>query len=207
MWDWPTCKLRQKLDIKSLLPGPPEKIAVSGIWNTSIEVGATAEPAIIVAAEKVKALVIIPKRSLEMTVDEYNRKKEPSALTETVSCNGFPLDVVSLEAGESWGAKVVVSLDTRGTDNKNRLQMLSMCLSAGGEVSMIDAGWEDDGARAELNLDALNRETDVETNDKDLDTLLYGVANLRKRRDAATGEVDGDGDEQDESILESEVAT
>lgn len=160
VWEWPSFKLRRKLNVKDVLGQYTSKpVAVSGIWAAPTT-GLERDTILLVACERVPALFGISSRSL---------LQETSALT-ALELPSPPLDVTTVKH------EVVVSLDGRA---KAQVRLQSIPLE---QWSQMQAH-----PRLDKELESLSL-VSSETTDKSLDDLLYGVANLRKRTGWGTAE-------------------
>lgn len=161
IWEWcPEPKLRRKLIIPDQMKASGQPLAVSGIWNGGIETGLGEESIVVVACEKIKALLILDRSSLE---------NDGTGVCVELSHN--PLDVTF------DGDSVLVSVDSR--QDGQRIQSLRLQKKKIGEL-YAEVNVSSDLTKA-LNEHATAPENS--TNDKELDDLLYGVVDLRKRRD------------------------
>lgn len=181
VWDWRAGNLREKRDLRSALTGlfsaqdsnttfgPESSIAVSGLWTVPSGRDSK-ESAILVACEKLPCLLISPQDSASRVAG--------------VSLPGVPLDVTVV------GDTVIVSLDvTEVRQSYSRLAALQsnqtkastprfqayrVCNTGSAMNLELDQGF---GARLtaanDLMLPAPER--------KQLESLLYGIENLRKR--------------------------
>lgn len=194
VWDWTRSELLRKLHFKPFLQSPPEKIAVSGMWNVSIATGDdTRTPVVVVALEGIKTLLLVGVFGpLNVETDD-----EVSALRfAAIELTHNPIDVVS-----THDDTLIVALDNRNSGGKFALLTMRMYI----DNAEMDVAGHKNGQDPRIQaLYTTQRHAPIEADAKDLDTLLYGVSNLRKRRDLADGEANGD--ENDESVLEPEPA-
>lgn len=165
IWEWPTFKLRRKIDFgnafrraASMEEGAP--LAISGLWSTFAWIGPCFARVVAIACEKVPVLAYIESSQLRADV------KDPDL---TVEIFDAPiLDVASV------GPTTIISFDVREAGQKRigayRLQgkWVSECKT---EVDKV----------IEPRLECAHNVVVEDTNEKSLEGLLYGVANLRKR--------------------------
>lgn len=175
VWDWTTCTLQHRLDIKGQLedaagislPDKDGKIAVSGLWNVPTATG-YATGALLVACERVPALFVSLAHDFLLG---------GSPVLRTITFDHVPLDVMCV------GNTIIISFDVRDS-GQARLRAYSAQPKEDGTVSL------EQPKNLPPMLDQLNKFSGGVTDTKTLDSLLYGVANLRKR-----GGWDEDGEE------------
>ncbi|KAG9964675.1 hypothetical protein KCU61_g2581, partial [Aureobasidium melanogenum] len=181
VWDWHTGDLREKRDMRSALTalfssqhsntsfGPESSIAVSGLWTVPSGTD-DKESAILVACEKLPCLLISPQGSASRMVG--------------MSLPGVPLDVTVT------GNTVIVSMDVtevrqsssslstlqsnRTKASTPRLQAYRVCNNESEMKLELD---QDFGVK----LTAANDLMVPAPERKQLENLLYGIENLRKR--------------------------
>jgi tRNA (guanine-N(7)-)-methyltransferase subunit TRM82 len=181
VWDWRAGSLKEKRDMRSALTtlfssqssttsfGAESPIAVSGLW--AVPAGAENEEAtVLVACEKLPCLLVSQQGS--------------DSCATGVSLPGVPLDITVV------GDNVIVSLDvtevslfstdllTQRSDHTKasipRLQAYKLS-NTGSEMSLkLDEAFS-------VKLNAANDLTFPAPERKQLDSLLYGTENLRKR--------------------------
>lgn len=227
VWDWPNFKLQRKHSLQAVvtaaireapkLMGPTaeeaaQKIAekvsgtelnpttgevrsasvnVSGLWTAPFTTTKSKkETALIVACERVPALFIVPVSRLQL--------KQKIEITE------WPLEHPPLDVTVA-GDNVLVSLDCRTGEGYPLVQAyrLGQEADAGeGDVNMKQNSEMLEKLKCLVDMDAEGK-----THDKALDELLYGVANLRKRRGFDALKVaPGDEDAEDASLGVGQVA-
>lgn len=201
IWDWPTFTLRRKLDLKygvmdeimevadsraasgledraEVLRTADRSVVVSGLWTAPFTNSkGKHEKALLIACERRPWLLIIPVSRLKL-------KKDNQMTRYTLD---FPvLDVACV------GETVVISLDGR-SDDSHRFQCVKLSQNEESHKAEVLEEIDDE---METKLKCLKPSSDdLQADDKPLDELLYGVANLRKRRGwDAPG--DGGGDAQ-----------
>ncbi|KAI4762051.1 hypothetical protein E4T52_05862 [Aureobasidium sp. EXF-3400] len=164
VWDWHAGDLREKRDMRSALTalfssqpsktsfGPESSIAVSGLWTVPSDTD-NKESAILVACEKLPCLLISPQGSASRMV--------------AMSLPGVPLDVTVT------GNTVIVSMDVTEASTP-RLQAYRVCNNESKMKLELD---QDFGVK----LAAANNLMLPAPERKQLDNLLYGIENLRKR--------------------------
>ena len=207
VWDWQACQLVNKLDLRAPLSKLADidpaygtatyTIAVSGIWTLPLQSLDSATEALVVALEKVPALFVA-------TVQHTVSAKAVVSEFTVVRLEGNPLDVFTS------GGSTIVSLDRR-EQGQARLQLLDLHPAAGAEpVTNGGPGAapaaptgrilaHDPQSQSEPPLAALNdwqpssSTSAGASSDKELEDLLYGVGNLRKRSgiDAEGGAEEG----------------
>ncbi|KAG9977198.1 hypothetical protein KCU78_g22359, partial [Aureobasidium melanogenum] len=181
VWDWHAGDLREKRNMRSALTalfssqpsktsfGPESSIAVSGLWTVPSDTD-NKESAILVACEKLPCLLISPQGSASRMVG--------------MSLPGVPLDVTVT------GNTVVVSMDVTEVRQSSsslstlqsnqtkastpRLQAYRVCNNESEMRLELD---QDFGVK----LTAANNLMLPAPERKQLDNLLYGIENLRKR--------------------------
>ncbi|KAH0262115.1 hypothetical protein KCU71_g20652, partial [Aureobasidium melanogenum] len=181
VWDWHAGDLREKRDMRSALTalfssqpsktsfGPESSIAVSGLWTVPSNTD-NKESAILVACEKLPCLLISPQGSASRMVG--------------MSLPGVPLDVtvtgntviVSMDVTEVRQASSSLStLQSNQTKASTpRLQAYRVCNNESRMKLELD---QDFGVK----LAAANNLMLPAPERKQLDNLLYGIENLRKR--------------------------
>jgi tRNA (guanine-N(7)-)-methyltransferase subunit TRM82 len=185
VWNWHTFELVQKLDLKSMVMGipgkhtqtPDFKLAVAGIWCTEVPTGdAASESVIIVTCERVHALFLISRTALQASGGDA--PSSPPSSKTAIELPGYPIDI-TVEANS-----ILVSLDVRGADEP-RLMMVSVgteddASNPAGPALRVRL-WE--GENDKFGMRTLNQYVPVglEVTDKEVDDLVYNVANLRKR--------------------------
>ncbi|KAG9801580.1 hypothetical protein KCU77_g24114, partial [Aureobasidium melanogenum] len=164
VWDWHTGDLREKRDMRSALTalfssqhsntsfGPESSIAVSGLWTVPSGTD-DKESAILVACEKLPCLLISPQGSASRMVG--------------MSLPGVPSDVTVT------GNTVIVSMDVTEASTP-RLQAYRVCNNESEMKLELD---QDFGVK----LTAANDLMVPAPERKQLENLLYGIENLRKR--------------------------
>ncbi|KAI4794183.1 hypothetical protein E4T45_12432 [Aureobasidium sp. EXF-8846] len=164
VWDWRAGSLKEKRDMRSALTtlfssqsstasfGAESPIAVSGLW--AVPAGAeNKRPTVLVACEKLPCLLVSQHGS--------------DSCTTGFSLPGVPLDVTVV------GDNVIISLDVPEASTP-RLQGYKLS-NTGSEMSLeLDEAF---GVR----LNAANDLMLLAPERKQLDSLLYGTENLRKR--------------------------
>lgn len=199
VWDWPAQKLRKKVDMLYHVRETPghektEQIVVSGIWSVAIDAagGMDMEDGIIVACEKVNALYVFPLSHLKADFSDAAGTGSGEPNVTTMVFEGCPLDLV--EVAES----VIVSIDMRDEGKEsNRIQTfwLRKRGKSNHSTSLVEVE-EQDG----FDLKGLNqhRGPEKDVTSKDIDGLLYGLADMRKRRDAQEGGENAEDDQTEQ---------
>ncbi|KAK4499050.1 hypothetical protein PRZ48_009562 [Zasmidium cellare] len=173
VWEWwPEPKLRRKFNLPDKTKPAGQPLAISGIWSGRVNTGSGEEDIVVIACEKVKALLLLDQAALE---------QDGPGICVDLAQN--PIDVAF------DGDALLISTDSRQASEHQRLQSLRLSK-------------KDSELRAEVNasppaLKMLNDYTSDPENglaDKELDTLLYGVVDLRKRRDQETQEAEQGGE-------------
>ncbi|KAF2772059.1 hypothetical protein EJ03DRAFT_288304, partial [Teratosphaeria nubilosa] len=194
IWDWPTFTLRRKFslldDVLKLLDlkgdekkDEDKRVNVSGLWAVSYSdhhsQASTKESALAVALERKPMLLIIP-------VSVLQKKTESRHTVHRLTAP--PLDVAVV------GESIIVTLDARN-DGKSRMQALKLDSPEGRsqDEGLLDVTVDE---KAEEKIKCLTDGVGVgqEIDEKALDGLLYGVADLRKRRGGGEGGDDKDGE-------------
>lgn len=165
VWDWPNFQLKNSINIrqhlsKYLTPTPEDKdpqVAVSGIWTAPI----SGQHAIIIACEKVPALLVVSSSTIGESTAQVTVVEKPLQGTN-------PLDVTVFDQ------HVVVSLDVR-SEGQSRMLALQLAVNNDG---VIDVARDEN---CENTLKQLNGLSGIEEDPKSLESLLYGMKNLRKR--------------------------
>jgi tRNA (guanine-N(7)-)-methyltransferase subunit TRM82 len=182
VWNWRTNELVQKLDLRealrlcvdpdTLYAKDDYLLSVSGIWTVSWGEPTNDTWAVIVALEQFPTLFVAVIHPTTFKISRFYFQR----------CAGCPLDVVAIDNG------IVISLDPRIPGGRNRLESLQL----GPWVidnSLIDQ-WEKVQPRlssiahtCDERVAGLNQLPDAgpAPSKKDLDGLLYGVSDLRKR--------------------------
>lgn len=168
IWDWPNFSLKNTVNVrehfsKYLVPTPEDKepqVAISGIWTVPIQ-NQPGSNAIIVACEKIPALLVLSSSSLADPTPKVN-------VIEQQLQGKNPLELTFS------GEHVLVSVDSRSIDEK-RIIALQAKADDNGSIQL-----ERDEALEE-KLIPLNNLTGIEEDPKSLDALLYSVKNLKKR--------------------------
>jgi tRNA (guanine-N(7)-)-methyltransferase subunit TRM82 len=168
VWDWPNFKLKASINIqqhlsKFLVPTPEDKdpqVAVSGIWVVPIQ-NQPNDCAIVIACEKVPALLVFSSSAIN---DGTTNVTVVDHQIQDLS----PLDVAIV------GQQIAVSLDAR-LDNQKRTVVLQFAANDNGVIEVAR------DEEAENKVKQLNDLTGIEEDPKSLDTLLYGIKNLKKR--------------------------
>lgn len=192
VWEWwPEPKLRRRINLheemKTLFNATTQQSPVIyGIWSGRITADSGDEDVIAVACEKVKGLFIFTRSSLE---DSTNGN-----VGQRIELAHYPLDVAF------EGHTMIVSVDAReesGTANEQRLQLIRL-----GEKN---GNLEAEKSANDLDLlKTLNELIDpTSASEKELDGLLYGVADLRKRRDQEAH----DGEQENENATTADMDT
>lgn len=165
VWDWPNFRLKNSINIrqhlsKYLTPTPEDKdpqVAVSGIWTAPV----AGQHAIIIACEKVPALLVVSSSTIGESTSQVTVVEQP--------LQGMnPLDVTVFDQ------HVVVSLDGR-SEGQSRMLALQLAVNSNGAIEVA----RDD--EYENTLKQLNELSGIEEDPKSLESLLYGMKNLRKR--------------------------
>jgi tRNA (guanine-N(7)-)-methyltransferase subunit TRM82 len=154
--------IRQHLS-KFLVPTPEDKdpqVAVSGIWVVPIQ-NQPSNCAVVVACEKVPALLVFSSSTI-------NSGATNVTVVDQQIQDLNPLDVAIV------GQQIAVSLDAR-LDDQKRTVVLQLAANDNGVIEVAR------NEEAENKLKQLNDLTGIEEDPKSLETLLYGVKNLKKR--------------------------
>jgi len=183
VWDWLNSRLIASLDIKQhlrkYLTATPEdkdpQVAVSGIWVVPVQ-NQPGNHAVVIASEKVPALLVIPASTIgdtrtHVTVVEQQVQGLKPLVTTVVEqqLQGLnPLDVTVIDQ------RVLVSLDARN-DDQTRIVALQFVANDNGSIEVV----RDEAS--ENTLKQLNDLSGIEEDPKSLETLLYGIKNLKKR--------------------------
>lgn len=199
VWDWRQHKLVKKIDILQHVRETPgyekeDQIVVSGIWSTAMDVvsGMETQEVIVVACEKVKALYLLPMSYPRAGSSALAALGPDETLVVKVFLEGCPLDFVGI------GESAVVSIDVR-EEGKRGFRLRTFRLKSNGQLgdsaSQVGFGEQDD-----YDLQALNQHSGPEKDvtSKDMDSLLYGLADMRKRRDVQDGGENGEGNQADQ---------
>ncbi|KAI4744028.1 hypothetical protein E4T50_05593 [Aureobasidium sp. EXF-12298] len=165
VWDWRAGNLKEKRDLRSALTtlfsspsssntnfGAESPIAVSGLWTVPSSTE-TKKTAVLVACERLPCLLVTQQGSA-------------SRMTG-VSLPGVPLDIAVV------GNTVIVSLDVTEASTP-RLQAYTVRNTESETVLELDEGFS-------VKLNAANNLMLPAPERKQLDNLLYGIENLRKR--------------------------
>lgn len=175
VWEWwPEPKLRRKFYFPDKMKVPGQPLAVYGIWSGRVDLGSGEEDVVVVACEKVKALLILDRTSLG---------QDGQGVCVELAQN--PIDVAF------DGHSILVSTDARQPSadaHDQRIQSLRLQKKSGELQAEVDVSPRSINA---LNEHSVHSESSV--GDKELESLLYGVADLRKRRDQEAPEAEGEG--------------
>ena len=174
VWDWQNFGLRKKIDLLGPVKASiashsaadqPDNVAVSGIWIVPLRqdqpaTGATtSELAVVVACEKIPCLAICPAADLCKDDAKFE-----------IWWTGKPvLDVTDV------GGIVTISYDSRDGDSKGRLECTVLHMFPDRVIGSIPYPAYKESA------DQLSAVTQEGTTDEKIDSLVYGVANMRKR--------------------------
>ncbi|KAK3065857.1 tRNA (guanine-N(7)-)-methyltransferase non-catalytic subunit trm82, partial [Teratosphaeriaceae sp. CCFEE 6253] len=216
VWDWPNFTLRRSLALRDASPDAPQQpdvtssmlldeespkhandldkdVAVCGLWVLPCTARDNTEDTFVaVALEREAALYIIPTSQLYLPT------------SDALSFTRIPLDHPLLDIA-CVGQALVVSLDARET-GQTRLR--------GYKLEHVDAAETQSNAplvrcaaddELQRHLKCLNdyEEAGSSVETKALDDLLYGVANLRKRRGWGTStRDDGEDDAAAEDVAD-----
>jgi len=164
VWDWRAGSLKEKRDMRSALTtlfssqssttsfGAESPIAVSGLW--AVPAGTeNKEATVLVACERLPCLLVLQQGS--------------DSRATGFSLPGVPLDVTVV------GANVIVSLDVTEASTP-RLQAYKLSNTGSGMSMELDEAFS-------VKLNAANDLMLPAPERKQLDGLLYGTENLRKR--------------------------
>jgi tRNA (guanine-N(7)-)-methyltransferase subunit TRM82 len=168
VWDWLNSKLTSSINIKQhlgkFLAATPEdkdpQIAVSGMWIVPIQ-NQPGNHAVVVASEKVPALLVISSSTIG---DSQTHVTVVDQQLQGLN----PLDVTVIDQ------RVLVSLDARD-DGQKRIVALQL---AANDTGSIDVSRNEE---SESTLTQLNDLIGIEEDPKSLESLLYGIKNLKKR--------------------------
>jgi tRNA (guanine-N(7)-)-methyltransferase subunit TRM82 len=168
VWDWLNSKLTSSINIKQhlgkFLAATPEdkdpQIAVSGMWIVPIQ-NQPGNHAVVVASEKVPALLVISSSTIG---DSQTHVTVVDQQLQGLN----PLDVTVIDQ------RVLVSLDARD-DGQKRIVALQL---AANDTGSIDVSRDEE---SESTLTQLNDLIGIEEDPKSLESLLYGIKNLKKR--------------------------
>ncbi|KAK1013991.1 tRNA (guanine-N(7)-)-methyltransferase non-catalytic subunit trm82 [Friedmanniomyces endolithicus] len=168
-------------------------IAVSGLWVVPCQAqDDTKEAALLVAVERVPGLYVLPTSKLHV-VDG----KEPGLTL--LNLDHPPIDVACI--GDSF----VVTLDAR-EEGQDRIRAFKMRHAPGPTQAGSMECTRDEELEEKLRCINTHAVTDSGAEAKALDDLLYGVANLRKRRGwvepGKAGDDDPDGEAGAEDVAE-----
>jgi tRNA (guanine-N(7)-)-methyltransferase subunit TRM82 len=185
VWNWRANELVQKLDIRAALrlcvdprttyAKDDHLISVSGIWTVPYGEPADNRWAIIVTVEHLPTLFIAVVHPRTSKVSRFG----------FLDCEGTPVDLIAIENG------IVVSFDPR-VIGRHRLETL---LLHPDPLWPTEDRWEQFQPKAhqfahvyDSRIAALNALPDVgpTPTKKELDDLLYGVSDLRKRGGTAS---------------------
>ncbi|WPH02533.1 Hypothetical protein R9X50_00539800 [Acrodontium crateriforme] len=170
VWEWPSFKLRRKLDIRAAISGlgsEETRVAISGLWiapAVNIDDGMP-ETVLVATSEQTPALFCMATKSL---------LEEDSTFT-TVEIPKSPLDLTCIDD------ELLLSLDERTTDSP-RLQAYRLTVDASDMQTTVLASRSQE---TETKLAEANKSPSSKVEEKPLNDLLYGIANLRKRGDAS----------------------
>lgn len=199
VWDWPSFKLMGRIPLSLMTdfhtglgevhtqdPKASQSVLdkvsdISGLWvvpcNSTLH---ESQQALVIALERCPGLYITPiKKLLQAGV------ARAFGLT-TLMLDLPPLDVVYIDDS------IVVSLDARQT-GQPRLQAYTLVH----QENALESGHMrcERNDELEKRLQPLLKSTEgLKTDERSLDGLLYGVANLRKRRDWNVTSADGEED-------------
>ncbi|CAK4031359.1 tRNA (guanine-N(7)-)-methyltransferase non-catalytic subunit trm82 [Lecanosticta acicola] len=196
VWDWPEYKLRKKIDLLGHVRDTnghqkDDQVAVSGIWSMSIDAagGMDMEDVILVACDKIKALYIFPLSYLEADPAQHEKSEFERPVITEVPFEGCPLDVVVS------GDRAIVSVDQRQNGKKRIQTFWPRKKGAEGDplAPVLIEQEEEEGIEEQLKTLNDYRGPEKDVTHKELDGLLYGVAEMRKRRDQPEG---GDNEER-----------
>jgi tRNA (guanine-N(7)-)-methyltransferase subunit TRM82 len=187
VWNWRTNELVQKLNLREALrlcvdPGTiyakdDYLLSVSGIWTVPWGEPGNETWAVLVALEQISTIFIAVIHPTTFKISRFYFQR----------CAGCPLDVVAIDNG------IVLSLDPRIPGGKNRLENLLLGPWAV-DNALIDQ-WDQVQPRLssmahkfDERIASLNQFQDAgpAPSKKELDDLLYGVSDLRKRGGTAS---------------------
>lgn len=168
VWDWVNSKLKASINIKQhlskfLTPTPEDKdpqVAISGIWVVPVQ-NQPGNHAVVIASEKVPALLVISTSTIG------DSQTQVTIVDEQLQGSN-PLDLTVIDQ------RVLVSVDARG-DGQKRVVALQFAANDNGSIEVV----RDEAS--ENTLKQLNDLTGIEEDPKSLETLLYGIKNLKKR--------------------------
>ncbi|KAF2161954.1 hypothetical protein M409DRAFT_58724 [Zasmidium cellare ATCC 36951] len=175
IWEWwPEAKLRRRLTLPEKMKVPGHPLAVYGIWSGRVDLGSGEEDIVVVACEKVKALLILDRTSVE---------QDGPGICVKLSHN--PIDVAFDDRS------ILVSTDARQSSadaRDQRIQSLRVQKKTGELQAEVDVS-----PRYIKALNEYSVQSESIVGDKELESLLYGVADLRKRRDQEGPEAEAEG--------------
>lgn len=209
VWDWPSFKLRRKIEILDTLRESPGdspdgtdiaptavyNINISGVWSIPMRAGGDSdkpamESALVVACEAVPAMLVCPVAKL---------------LADNASFQCIPLVHGPVLDLTSIGETIFATFDDRNSEGRHRIQSFHMERDAETGSDVLKCI---DDIKSQKSLDRLN-DFDAPTADaKALDELIYGVVNLRKRgyqKDEADGEAEAALDDQPEEAIANDI--
>lgn len=208
VWDWPSTKLEQRLDVLEILRAGlkeentrlsrplvnVEKMNVSGIWIVPMKVGEcisnnkpVTEPAVVVACEGIPAILVCPAADL-LTAD---------AAFQPIT--GFLSPILDITSSEQIG---IATLDDRKIGARHRMQSFRLERDKKSKTGMVEFLADDELFEPMNKLNDLPADLQDE---KALNGLLYGVANLRKRgyQNGDQGsDVEGDAADEAQGVLD-----
>ncbi|KAK3047665.1 tRNA (guanine-N(7)-)-methyltransferase non-catalytic subunit trm82 [Extremus antarcticus] len=178
VWDWPNFSLRWKFESfgedtrKALVQGGVTQAealpatAVSGIWLVPGDLDGRPEGVVVVACERVPVLAYCPIAELRNALPGRTPKWSFEPFDHPV------LDVTAT------GTTILLSFDTRSKSHE-RLRACKLHITRG-ECDVLSVGSVGEDTMQAAIKTANSTSSDV-TDEKDLDSLLCGIANLRKR--------------------------
>ena len=175
VWEWPSFKLRRKLNLLEHLPWA-EQISVSGVWLVPAEIGDKTEGVVVVACEKVRTLAFVSVSDL--------LKFESEPVIVTTQSFDYPILDIACD-----GDRMLVSFDSRGNDEAHKngeaggnseARVRPYHLEARGKIFTRCIKSELDATMDSVLTDLNDLAYEVK-NEKALNELLHGIANLRKR--------------------------
>ncbi|TKA78429.1 hypothetical protein B0A55_03060 [Friedmanniomyces simplex] len=192
VWEWPSCTLKRTIPLYDAMlsmqvPGSKESyrayskdgvqipsgsgknLAISGLWTVPCQVaGDKKETVLMVAVERMPGLYIMPTNWLPLT------SGEELGLT-LLDLEYPPLDVACT------ADSVIVSLDAR-EEGQARVRAYQLRHAEGQKQVWRVECTRDEEFEKKLQCANTRSVADTGVGAKALDDLLYGVANLRKRR-------------------------
>ena len=168
VWEWPSFELKAKINIletiRSKTPGSKvDNIAVSGIWIVPLsnDTNSRADSAVVVCCEGVEGMLVCPVEDLSQNAKFQLFRAFDAPI----------LDIASFEQS------MIVSFDARKKDT-TRIWKLQLSRVPQGQTGLLQISSDDGHLEATKKMNALAADVG---NEKALDGLFYGVANLRKR--------------------------